>query len=164
MFNRIGKFLTQIYQNAEGFLLCTFTLLMVADVMLGILARYVHFNVVFADELGKYFFVWLCTVGISAAVRDNQHIRLNFVVQRLPVNPRLTWVVSQLLFLFFTLFFFYWGLQLTIMHFVMNKSVMGFRFPMYVLTTALPVGLLRSFVRLVHDLYLALKYPDDHKP
>jgi TRAP-type C4-dicarboxylate transport system permease small subunit len=133
------------------------------DVLFGIVARYVHFDVVFADELGKYFFVWLCAIGISAAAKDNQHVRLNFVVQRLPIDRRLTWVLSQLLFLAFTLFLFYWSLQLTLMHFTMNKSAMGFRFPMYVFTSALPLGFFLSSVRLMHDIYSSLR-SRDHRP
>jgi C4-dicarboxylate transporter, DctQ subunit len=162
--NRIDPIFNFVYQNTEGFLLCVFTFLLVMDVLLGILARYVHFNVVFADELGKYFFVWLCAIGISAAVKDNQHVRLNFVVARLPVNRKVTWVLSQLFFLSFTLFFLYWSMQLTMMHFTMNKSVMGFRFPMYVFTAALPVGFFLSSIRLIRDLYMTFKSKDSHKP
>lgn len=152
-----------LYHNAEGFLLCAFTLLLVIDVCIGILARYVHFEVVFADELGKYFFVWLCAIGISAAAKDNQHVRLNFLVQRIPISRKVTWVISQLFFLMFTVFLFFWSAQLTYMHFTMNKSVMGFNFPMYVFTAALPLGFFLSSVRIVHDTYATLK-SRDHKP
>jgi C4-dicarboxylate transporter DctQ subunit len=161
--NKAASIIKRMYQNAEAFLLCAFTFLLVMDVLFGILARYVHFDVVFSDELGKYFFVWLCAIGISAAAKDNQHVRVNFVVQRLPVNRMVTWVLSQLFFLLFTLFLFYWSTQLTYMHFTMNKSVMGFQFPMYVFTAALPLGFFLSSVRIFHDVYATLKNKD-HKP
>ena len=161
--NKAASIITLAYKNAEAFLLCAFTFLLLMDVLFGIVARYVHFDVVFADELGKYFFVWLCAIGVSAAAKDNQHVRLNFVIQRLRINRRFTWVLSQLLFLAFTLFLFYWGLQLTLMHFTMNKSVMGFQFPMYVFTLALPLGFFLSSVRLVHDIYVTLKNRE-HRP
>ncbi|HMG90177.1 MAG TPA: TRAP transporter small permease subunit [Chryseolinea sp.] len=161
--NKSASIINLVYQNSEAFLLCAFTFLLVMDVLFGILARYVHFEVVFSDELGKYFFVWLCAIGISAAAKDNQHVRLNFVVQRLPVNRRVTWVLSQLFFLLFTLFLFYWSTQLTYMHFTMNKSVMGFQFPMYVFTVALPVGFFLSSVRIIHDVYATFKNKG-HKP
>lgn len=161
--NKAASIINLVYQNTEAFLLCVFTFLLVMDVLFGILARYVHFDVVFADELGKYFFIWLCAIGISTATKDNQHVRLNFVIQCLPVNRRVTWVFSQLFFLSFTLFLFYWSMQLTYMHFTMNKSVMGFRFPMYVFTAALPVGFFLSSVRIIHDVYGTLKNKD-HKP
>jgi len=152
-----------LYQNAEAILLCVFTLLLVMDVLFGILTRYVHFNVVFADELGKYFFVWLCAIGISAAAKDNQHVRLNFVTQRVPLSRKVTWVISQLFFLVFTVFLLFWSIELTYMHFTMNKSVMGFPFPMYVFTAALPIGFFLSSMRIGHDIYATLTNRD-HKP
>jgi len=121
----MGKSLRKLADHTEGILLCLFTLLLVVDVLLGILGRYVNFGVVFADELGKYFFIWLCLTGVSAAARDSQHVRLSFLIAKLP-NRKGTWVLSQVLFLIFSLFFLYWSFRLTQMHFVMDKSVMGY--------------------------------------
>jgi TRAP-type C4-dicarboxylate transport system permease small subunit len=136
----------------EVILLWVFTVLLVIDVLLGILARYVHFEVVFADELGKYLFIWLCTIGISAAAKDNQHVRLSFIASKLPVPRKLIRVISQLLFLAFTAFYFFWSVQLTWMHFQMDKSVMGFEFPMYLFTAALPFGFGLTSIRLIQDI------------
>ncbi|NQU88529.1 MAG: TRAP transporter small permease subunit [Mariniphaga sp.] len=152
-----GKLFLFIYNNTEGFLLGVFTVLLVADVLAGILARYVRFEVVFATELGKYLFIWLCAIGISLAAKDNQHVRINFIADKLPINRKITWILSQALFLLFSVFFFYWGLQLTIMHFNLDKSVMGFNFPMYVFTTALPVGFGLTSIRLVHNIINSIK-------
>src|SRR5688572_27422271 len=112
--------------RAEHILLWIFTILLLTDVVLGILARYIHFEIVFADELGKYLFIWLCTIGISAATKDNQHVRLSFIASRLPLSRKFIGVTSQMLFLAFSLFLFYWSFRLTLMHVQMDKSVMGF--------------------------------------
>ena len=149
--------LRALFQRAEGILLWVFTIMLLADVLLGILARYVHFEIVFADELGKYLFVWLCAIGISAAAKDNQHVRLNFIAARLPLSPKAVRVISQLLFLSFTLFYCYWTFRLTLMHFMMDKSVMGFRFPMYLFTAALPFGFALTSLRLILDIVRVLK-------
>lgn len=148
----IGKNFRARADRAESILLWVFTVLLLADVMLGILARYVDFGIIFADELGKYFFVWLCAIGISAATRDNQHVRLTFIASRLPIPRKGIRLISQLLFLAFALFYFFWSFQLTRMHFTMEKSVMGFRFPMYLFTAALPVGFGLTSIRLVQDI------------
>ena len=134
-------------------------LLLVVDVLLGILARFVHFEVVFATELGKYIFIWLCAIGISAAARDNQHVRIHFIARRLPFNPRITWLITQVLFLVFTFFFFYWGLRLTWMHYEMSKLAMGFNFPMYIFTAAIPVGFALTSIRLIQDILSSIKEP-----
>ena len=143
--------------RAENLLLWIFTTLLLCDVLLGILARYVDLQIIFADELGKYLFIWLCMVGISAATRDDQHVRMTFIASRMPLSPRALRVVSQVLFLGFTLFFFYWSLQLTLMHLRMEKSVMGFRFPIFVFTMSLPVGFALTSFRLIQDIICFLQ-------
>jgi len=153
---RIVHFFTFLYQHTEGFLMAVLAILLVIDVLTGILARFVHFEVVFATELGKYIFIWLCAIGISTAAKDNQHVRIHFIAQRLPLNPRVTWIVSQVLFLVFTFFFFYWGLKLTWMHFEMHKSAMGFNFPMYIFTAAIPIGFALTSIRLIQNILFSI--------
>lgn len=158
--NRFGKVFRSISDNAEGYLLFVLAIMLVLDVLLGILARYVRFEVVFATELGKYIFIWLCAIGISAAAKDNQHVRMDFLAAKLPISRRVIWVVSQVLFLIFALFFFYWGLKLTLMHIELNKSAMGFRFPMFIFTAALPIGYAFTCFRLIQDLVRSLRGSD----
>lgn len=159
-----GKFLLRIRTvlhrftlQAEVILLHIFTFLLLTDVLLGIAARYIDLEVVFADELGKYLFIWLSLIGISAATKDNQHVRLSFISARLPLNPKFIAIVSQCLFLIFTLFFLYWSCHLTRMHFIMNKSVMGFRFPMFWFTAALPFGFALTSYRLLQNIIAILQ-------
>jgi len=151
------------HKNIEGVLLALLAVLLVTDVFLGILSRYIHLEVIFATELGKYLFIWLSCIGVSAAARDNQHIRLSFLVEKLPIPRRITWIFSQLLFLLMTLFLFYFGILLTSMHYTMNKTAMGFNYPMFVFTLAIPVGFALCSYRLVVDIIKLINKPD-HEP
>lgn len=160
--NRTGKLLFYIYDHTEIFLLVILVVMLVTDVLLGILARFVRFEVVFATELGKYLFIWLCAIGISAAARDNQHVRINFLVALLPVKRKITWIISQVFFLLFSVFFLYLGVRLTLMHFEMEKTAMGFNFPMYIFTAALPFGFFLTSVRLVIDILKSMSDPQHH--
>jgi len=139
------------------------TIMLVIDVFLGILARFVHFEIVFATELGKYLFIWLCLLGISAAAKDNQHIRISIIVEKLPVSPRITWIVSQVIFLIFSILFFYVGMRLAWMHFIMDKSTVGFNFPMFVFTAALPVGFFLTSWRLIQDILNQIRRPGKNR-
>ena len=162
--NTLKKNAYWIYHNIESVLIYIFTILLVLDVLSGILTRYIHFEVVFSTELGKYLFIWLCMVGISAAAKDHKHIRLTYFVERFPVAPRITWIISQFLFLACTVFFFYWSLQLTIMQFNMQKSAMGFQFPMYLFTAALPAGFILTSIRILEDIINKIRNRTDQNP
>ena len=155
----LKKTIKAVYNNTEGFLIVIFTILLVLDVLAGILARYIKFEIVFASELGKYIFIWLCAIGISAATKDNQHVRISLVAERLPVNRKISWIISQVLFLIFSLVFVYIGARLTWMQFSMHKSAMGFNFPMYLFTAALPAGFTLTSARLVVDIIEKIKMP-----
>ena len=150
-----------ITDRTESVLLWVFTILLLADVLLGILARYIDFEVVFADELGKYLFIWLCTIGISAATRDNQHVRLAFIATRMPLSRKIIRIVSQFLFLIFALIYSYWSIRLTWMQFQMDKSVMGFRFPMFLFTAALPFGFALTSIRLIQDIIHIIRHDEE---
>ncbi len=154
----------RIYNNVEFILIFFFVTLLVLDVLVGILARHIHFNVVFSNELGKYLFIWLCAIGIAAAAKDKKHIRMTFFVERIPVRPKITWIISQILFLSCTLFFFYWSLHLTMMQFEMQKSAMGFHFPMYIFTAALPIGFGLTTMRILEDILLKINFKDQTNP
>jgi TRAP-type C4-dicarboxylate transport system permease small subunit len=148
----------------EGILLLFLGLFLLLDVLTGILGRYIHFRTIFAEELGKYIFIWLCCIGISAAAKDNQHVRIDFFANKIPLNPKIVWLISQVLFLFFALFFFRIGLSLTLMHIRMGTSSMGFRFPMSVFTAAIPVGYGLTCIRLIQDIVYWLRHWDEEFP
>lgn len=160
-FSRIFRW---IYTHTEGFLMVVFILMLLTDVLIGILARYVHFEVVFATELGKYIFIWLCTIGISCAAKDHQHIRLDFFTDKLSIPHKYSWIISQVFFLTLCLFFIYYGLQLTVMHLEMNKAAMGFRFPMFVFTAAIPTGFLLTAIRLILDINRTIRNGQSDNP
>ncbi|MEQ9716475.1 MAG: TRAP transporter small permease [Candidatus Asgardarchaeum sp.] len=115
-------------------------ILLVVDVFSGIMARFINFNIVFSEELGKYLFIWLSMLGISVAAKDKLHIRIDYFTSKIPVNQNLLYVFSLVFFLIFSVFFAYLGSKLTIYHLIIGKSTCGFRFPMFIFTAALPIG------------------------
>ena len=155
VFNRAR--LRAITDRAESFLLWIFTILLLADVLLGILARYIQLPAVFADELGKYLFIWLCAVGISAATKDDQHVRLNFIASRLPFSATFIRVTSQSVFLLFSVLMCWLSARLSWMHFMMSKTAMGFPFPMYLFTASLPAGFMLTSIRLIQDIAMVMR-------
>ena len=150
-----------VTDQMEQILLLFLGVFLLGDVLMGILYRYVHFKTVFAEELGKYLFIWFCCIGISAAAKDNQHVRIDFFANKLPLKPKIVWLVSQILFLCFALFFFYLGLGLTFMHLRMGTSAPGFEFPMFVFIAAVPFGYGLTCIRLAQDIVRRLRHWDE---
>jgi TRAP-type C4-dicarboxylate transport system permease small subunit len=147
----------RITDQTEQVLLLFLGVFLLLDILTGIAYRHVHFNTVFAEELGKYLFVWFCCIGIAAAAKDNQHIRVDFFANKLPF-PKVVWLIGQIFFLCFTGFFFYFGLNLTLMHHSMGTSAPGFDFPMFVFIAAVPFGYALTCIRLIQNIVSRLRH------
>jgi TRAP-type C4-dicarboxylate transport system permease small subunit len=153
-----------VTDQTEQILLLFLGVFLLLDILTGIAYRHVHFETVFAEELGKYLFVWFCCIGIAAAAKDNQHIRVDFFASKLPLNRKITWLSSQVLFLCFAGFFFYVGLKVTLMHRSMGTSAPGFDFPMYVFVAAVPFGYGLTCIRVVQDIVCRIRHWDEPPP
>lgn len=62
--------------------------LMVAQVIMRYGFGYSHF---FTEEIGRYLLVWASLAGTALAVRQRAHIRIEFLVDRLPDRARRWW-------------------------------------------------------------------------
>jgi TRAP-type transport system small permease protein len=65
------------------------TVLLVADVAVGVFSRYVLQNTFqWYDEIARLCFVWIIFLGAVVAVRRRAHFRLHLLVDRLGVRAR----------------------------------------------------------------------------
>jgi TRAP-type C4-dicarboxylate transport system permease small subunit len=153
-----------VTDQTEQILLLFLGVFLLFDILVGIVYRYVHFQTVFAEELGKYLFIWFCCVGIAAAAKDNQHIRVDFFANKLPLSRKVTWLVSQVLFLCFAAFFCYVGSLVMLMHYNISSSAPGFDFPMWVFVAAVPFGYGLTCIRMIQHIVHRLRHWDESVP
>lgn len=66
--------------------LCVLLLaLLVLDVWLGVLARYLlPLPITFTEELARYLMIWMALLAVSSAVVHRQHIGVGFLFERFP--------------------------------------------------------------------------------
>jgi len=84
--------------------------LLVFDVWLGVLARYViPFQMTFTEELARYIMIWMALISISCGISHREHIGVLVIFERFPWRVRKWLVVSfdLLAFGFFAVIFFY---------------------------------------------------------
>ena len=153
-----------ITDQTEQVLLLFLGVFLLLDILISIVHRHVHFEMVFAEELGKYLFIWFCCVGIAAAAKDNQHIRVDFFANKLPVSRRVTWLASQLLFLCFAGFFCWIGTNVMMMHYRNGNTAPGFEFPMWVFVAAVPFGYGLTCIRMIQHIVHRLRHWDEPVP
>jgi TRAP-type C4-dicarboxylate transport system permease small subunit len=89
---------------------------LVLDVWLGVLARYVlPFRLTFTEELARYLMIWMALLAVSCGIAHREHIGVEFIFARLPAPVRrwLALAFDLTAFAFFAILFFY-GLGFTV--------------------------------------------------
>ena len=66
--------------------------LLVLDVWLGVLVRYViPLPLTFTEELARYLMIWMALLAVSSGIAHREHIGVEFIFSRLPAPVR-RWV------------------------------------------------------------------------
>ncbi len=84
--------------------------LLVLDVWLGVLARYVlPFPATFTEELARYLMIWMALLAVSSGISHREHIGVLVLFERFPPSVRkwLAVLFDLIALVFFALIFFY---------------------------------------------------------
>lgn len=84
--------------------------LLVLDVWLGVLVRYViPLPLTFTEELARYLMIWMALLAVSSGIAHREHIGVEFIFTRLPAPVRrwLAVAFDVIAFVFFFALFFY---------------------------------------------------------
>lgn len=87
--------------------------ILVLDVWLGILVRYViPLPITFTEELARYLMIWMALLAVSSGIAHREHIGVAFVFSRLPQRVR-RWLAVSFDIIAFAFFFmlFWYGLS-----------------------------------------------------
>lgn len=80
-------FLRLLSRFVEGLVILGATVI-VTIVTIEVVLRYIFgLSLIFTEELARYLMVWIVFLGGALAVKDDSHIRINVLIQRL--SPRL---------------------------------------------------------------------------
>lgn len=91
--NKAAKLLRALDANAERWSLLIFYTMVVVTIMVEVLRRFVlSYSSIWGEEVARYAFIYLAWIGASLAVRDRAHIRIDFLLSRMP--PRAQGVMS----------------------------------------------------------------------
>ena len=84
--------------------------LLVLDVWLGVLVRYViPLPLTFTEELARYLMIWMALLAVSSGIAYREHLGVEFVFSRLPAGFRRLLAVAfdAIGFIFFFVLFWY---------------------------------------------------------
>lgn len=103
------KAISWIDQNFEPLIITALFFAMTGLVTLQVILRFV-FNTGFAgaEEISRFMFIWLMYFSFSYTTRRQRHIRLTFMLEKLPLTARkIVMIAVDLLFLTFSVIIFW---------------------------------------------------------
>ncbi len=123
--------------------------LLVLDVWLGVLARYVlPISLTFTEELARYLMIWMALLAVSSGVVHRQHIGVGFVFERFsPAVRRWLSLIFSVIGCAFFLVLMWYGIGLVQRG--MNRVTMIYAMPRGYAFAAVPVAAALAAVQLV---------------
>ncbi len=138
------------------------TILLVLDVWLGILARYIlPWNLTFTEELARYLMIWVALLAISTGICYRQHVGVLVLFDRFPrlVRRILSLSFDMIGFAFFA-FMFVYGLGYVEQGFSQLTMIFGMPrgYPYIIIPVASGLACLQFILVAIFDLF----GPDPH--
>ncbi|MGI9488131.1 MAG: TRAP transporter small permease [Geminicoccaceae bacterium] len=123
--------------------------LLVADVWLGVVARYVlRVQIPWTEELARYLMIWAALLAISSGIARREHIGFRLLLDRFPRNMQKTFLIlfDVAAFAFFAFLFIY-GIGMTGTG--AKQFAMIFGMSMAIPYASVPVSALLACVQIV---------------
>ncbi|NVM26407.1 MAG: TRAP transporter small permease [Desulfobacterales bacterium] len=157
-------FLRLLSRLVEGLIiLCAATI--VAVVTIEVVLRYIFgLSLIFTEELARYLMVWIVFLGGALAVKDDSHIRINLLVNRLsPGLRQLVRVSAQGLTMIFLVLLTIEGLK--ILPRQLDQMCITIDTSMFYFYLAIPVGSILMIVFLMPRIRDAIsRRPEKYEP
>ncbi|AOT72030.1 TRAP transporter small permease [Geosporobacter ferrireducens] len=148
--------MTKILNRIEDFVIISGLALIAIILLLQVFMRYIfNYPFIWSEELARYTFVWVSFIGMGYGIRQNCHIRMEIVQNKLPKK------MKDILNIFMNIIacgaFMYLipsGIELTIQQQAVVSSAMAI--PMGYVFIAVPVGFsigcLRMILMIINDI------------
>lgn len=128
--------------------------LIVLCVFFAALMRTIGFPVIWSVDIAQLLFVWVCMIGGNQAMRDGDHVGVDYFVKRFPLKMQLSIdVVVYVLMAAFLAMLIVYGIKLTLLN--PERELGAAQLPYSLVTAAIPVGgLVMLFTTLAQGVYL----------
>lgn len=140
----------------------TFFSIGISLIFYGVLIRYV-FNAPqpWVEELSRYIIVWGVMLGIPIALRNNHHIQVDMLYEKLPLFIQ-RWVdlFASSVGVLFCAFYTYYGYILVTKRFTSGMVSMDIGIPMWIVYLILPISGVMFLLRFIERLVDILRRKD----
>lgn len=145
------KKLAKLYNSLEAHLLVISLAFTTLLIFVQVVLRYVFNNSLsWSEELARYIFIWQIWLGTSISMRNNEHIRMDMLANKLQGKAKFALdIIANILMLGFCVFLVVYGFQLVSSMMSRGNASVALRIPMWIVYASLPVSQLAVGIRLI---------------
>ena len=160
------KFLRNLDQNAERWLLLVFYVMLVLTMAIEVLRREVFsYSSIWGEEVVRYSFIYLAWVGAAVAVKERVHIRIDVIMHYLGPRPKaLLYIFGDLVMFVVAIIALYWSFEAVHVSAKFGSVTDGLRVSRVWALMAVPLGFSLLMLRLVQSFTRDVRYLRDGKP
>jgi|SRR5699024_5197916 len=149
------RILTYIENAISGFLF----LVGIGISLYAIFMRYVvGMSFSWATEFYTMFLVWAIFIGFSTALRDDKHIAIDILYDRVGANVQKIFELIALIFgSAFSIFFIWAGVEVVISAYNQGSTTIDAGFPIWINYLILPISGVLLLIRLIEKTFLFFK-------
>ncbi len=148
------KILSVIDRNCERWLLLTFYSMIVVTIGTEVVRRFVlSYSSTWAEEVARYAFIYLVWIGVSAAVRDRGHIRIDVILGILgPRSKAFVYLLGDFVMLFVSVLALYFSFETLLISMKFQSVTHGLGIAQAWALAAVPFGFILVCFRLVQSI------------
>lgn len=149
------RILKQIDQNGERWLLLVFYSMIVMTIGVEVLRRFVlSYSSIWGEEIARYAFIYLVWIGVSAAVSDRAHIRIDVLMQFLaPRGKAIVYLIGDFVMLAVALLALYFSFETLLISIKFGSVTHGLRIAQAWFLAAVPFGFTLTCIRLFQSIW-----------
>lgn len=159
MIKKLGIIFNKIEANALIIALAV----MVAVIFTQVVMRYVFNNSLsWSEEFARYLFVWFSWMGVSAGLKDGEHLRVELLSAALSKrglikSQELVNILVSLVWLATTLIVAYYGLEVVMKQMTLNVLTPAMRLPVWLGYLSIPACSAVVGIRLIIKIIDSMK-------
>jgi C4-dicarboxylate transporter DctQ subunit len=156
--NTMAK-IQKVYSAFEDYLAGTLIVSGLLLIFIGVFWRYfLNTPLTWIDEISGYLVVWGALIGSAVALREGQHIQVDFIYDRVsPKWQRVFNIISNVLGILFCLFFLFYGSKLLQLYFKTMQQSTETGINLWLVFLVIPISSLMLGLRFVERFFHSMK-------
>ena len=149
------QLLKQIDENCERWLLLVLYTMIVITIGTEVVRRFVlSYSSIWGEEIARYAFIYLVWIGVSAAVRDRAHIRIDVLLHFLkPRGKAVAYLFGDFVMLGVALMALFYSYETLMISLKFGSVTHGLRISQAWFLAAVPFGFSLTCFRLLQSIH-----------